>query len=130
MLLMMSWNQASPAKYQMLPKISKLRYQIKLEKFTSEWKPVSEKQWAKNDEWKWSERKRTLHPLVTMDTHSLCREVPNNMILYEKTLKCVFDGECNFIAWAQREVKRHRGICTGSFHYKWLYHCRWLCAKL
>jgi hypothetical protein len=35
----------------------------------SEWKPVSETQWAKNDEPKWNERKRNLHQLVTMDTY-------------------------------------------------------------
>jgi hypothetical protein len=31
-------------------KKSKLRYQKQLEKFTKEWKSVSERQWAKNDE--------------------------------------------------------------------------------
>jgi hypothetical protein len=55
-------------------KKSKLRYQKKLEKFTREWKPENERQSAKNDERKWSERKRNLHPLVTMDTDSLSRE--------------------------------------------------------
>jgi hypothetical protein len=46
----MSWKRQVPARYQMLPKKSKLRYQKQLEKFTREWKPVSERQWAKNDE--------------------------------------------------------------------------------
>jgi hypothetical protein len=35
-------EEASAARYQMLPKNSKLRYQKELETFTSEWKPVSE----------------------------------------------------------------------------------------
>jgi hypothetical protein len=37
-------GEASAARYQMLPKKSKLRYQKELEKFTSEGKPVSERQ--------------------------------------------------------------------------------------
>jgi hypothetical protein len=37
------------------------------------------RQWAKNDERKWSERKRNLHPLVTMDADSLPREVSNKI---------------------------------------------------
>jgi hypothetical protein len=53
-------EEASAARYQMLPKKSKLLYQKELGKFTCEWKPVSERQWAKNDERKWSERKRNL----------------------------------------------------------------------
>jgi hypothetical protein len=70
-------EEASAARYQMLPKKSHLRYQKELEKFTSEWKPVSERQWAKNDERKWSERKRNLDSLVTRDADSLSREVWN-----------------------------------------------------
>jgi hypothetical protein len=42
--LMMSWKRKSDASYQMLPKNSKLRYQKELEKFTSENKPVSERE--------------------------------------------------------------------------------------
>jgi hypothetical protein len=38
---------------------------------------VSERHRVKNDERKWSERKRNLHVLVTMDTDSLSREVSN-----------------------------------------------------
>jgi hypothetical protein len=34
-------------------------------------------EWMKSSERKWSERKRNLHPLVTMDTDSLSREVSN-----------------------------------------------------
>jgi hypothetical protein len=68
-------EEASAASYQMLPKKWKVGYQKELKKFTNEWKPVSERHWAKNDERKWSERKRNLHPLVTMDTDSLSREV-------------------------------------------------------
>jgi ribosomal protein L15 len=37
----MSWKGQVP-RYRRLPKKSKLRYQKELEKFTSEWKPVSE----------------------------------------------------------------------------------------
>jgi hypothetical protein len=58
----------------MLPKKLQLRYQKKLEKVRSEWKPVSERQWAKSDERKWN-----LHPLVTMDTHSIHKEVSNKI---------------------------------------------------
>jgi hypothetical protein len=38
---------------------------------------MNDGEWAKNDERKWSERKRNLHPLVTMDTDSLSTEVSN-----------------------------------------------------
>jgi hypothetical protein len=71
------------ARYQMLTKKSKLRYHYELEKFTSEWKPVSERQWAKNDERKCTERKKNLDPLVSMDAESLPREVSNkwNLLL-------------------------------------------------
>jgi hypothetical protein len=41
-----------------------------------EWKPVSEKRWAKV---KWT--KNNLHPLVTMDTDLLSREVSNKNLL-------------------------------------------------
>jgi hypothetical protein len=64
-------EEASAERYQMLSKKSKLRYQNELEKFTSEWKPVSERQWAETDERKWTERKGNLHRLVTIDTDSL-----------------------------------------------------------
>jgi hypothetical protein len=47
-------EERSAARYEMLPKKSKLRYQKELEKFTREWKPVSEKQWAKV---KWTKEK-------------------------------------------------------------------------
>jgi hypothetical protein len=70
-------EEASAARYQILPKKSQLRYQKELEKFTSEWKPVSERQWTKNDERKWSERKINLDSLVTRDADSLSREVSN-----------------------------------------------------
>jgi hypothetical protein len=76
-------TEASAARYQLLPKKSKLRYQKEFKKFTSEWKPVSERQWAKNDEGKWSEGKRKLHPLVTEDTNSYSRAVSNEYILYK-----------------------------------------------
>jgi hypothetical protein len=72
--------------YQMLPKNQNYVIKKKMEKFTSEWKPVSERQWAKNDERKWSERKRNLYPLVTMDTDSLSREVANKRFLYSTDL--------------------------------------------
>jgi hypothetical protein len=71
-------EKASAARFQMLHKKSKLRYQKELEKFTGDWKPVSERQWAKNDERKWSEPKTHL---VTMDTGSLSREVSNKNYL-------------------------------------------------
>jgi hypothetical protein len=77
-------TEASAARYQLLlPKKSKLRYQKEFKKITSEWKPVSERQWAKNDKGKWSEGKRNLHPLVTADTNSYSRAVWNKYILYE-----------------------------------------------
>jgi hypothetical protein len=80
-------EEASAASYQMLPKKkSKLRYQKELEKFTSEWKSVSERQWAKNDERKWSERTRNL---VTMDTDSLSRKVSNKITILTKFIKFV-----------------------------------------
>jgi hypothetical protein len=44
-------EEASAARYQILPKKSKLSYQQELEKFTSDLS-VSERQWAKNDEQK------------------------------------------------------------------------------
>jgi hypothetical protein len=40
-------EEASVARYQMLPRKSKLLYQKELGKFTDELKTVSEKQWAK-----------------------------------------------------------------------------------
>jgi hypothetical protein len=46
---------------------------------------VNENLWTKNDERKWSERKSNLHPLVTVDTDSLFREVSNKWHLEELT---------------------------------------------
>jgi hypothetical protein len=65
-------EEASVARHQMLPKKSK---------------PVSERQWVKNDV-KWSERKRNLHPLVTMDTDRLSREISNK--IFKRRPKCHF----------------------------------------
>jgi hypothetical protein len=44
-------EETSAARYQILPKKSKLSYQQELEKFTSDLS-VSKRQWAKNDEQK------------------------------------------------------------------------------
>jgi hypothetical protein len=47
--------------------------------YSKNWKNlrVNERQWVKNDERKWSERKRNFHPLVTMNANSLSLEVSN-----------------------------------------------------
>jgi hypothetical protein len=52
-------EEASAVRYQMLLKKSKLSERIigKIYTITREWKSVSEKQWAKNDEVKWTKEK-------------------------------------------------------------------------
>jgi hypothetical protein len=64
-------EEASSARYQMLPKDQNYVIKKKLEKFTSDR--------VKDSERKWSERKGNLHPLVTMGTDSLSREVSNKV---------------------------------------------------
>jgi hypothetical protein len=90
-------EEASAARYQMPKKIKImwLKRCAKIYTIMREWKPVTEKQWAKNDEQKWSERKRNLHPLVTMDTDSLSREESNKNVLW--ILKKTKIEKCQFI---------------------------------
>jgi hypothetical protein len=49
---------------------------------------VNERQWAKNDERKWSERKKNLHPLVTRQTHFLRRIEENYIVVL--LLNCLY----------------------------------------
>jgi hypothetical protein len=71
-------EEASAARYEMLPKKSKLTLSERIGKIY---------EWMKTSERKWSERKRNLHPLVTTDTDLLSREVSNkhNLVIEKKT---------------------------------------------
>jgi hypothetical protein len=68
MFLMMSWKRQVPREVPNVAKKIKITSSQRIGKIyewmkTSERKTMNERQWAKNDE-----RKRNLHPLVTMDT--------------------------------------------------------------
>jgi hypothetical protein len=65
--------------YDVLEEASAARY-LKNQNYVirKNWKNlrVNKNEWVKDSERKWSERKKNLHPLVTMDTDSL-KEVSN-----------------------------------------------------
>jgi uncharacterized protein YvpB len=65
-------EEASAARYQMLPKKPKLRIRKNLQ--------TEKNEWVKDSERKWSEWKINLHPLITIDTDSIFREVLNKNI--------------------------------------------------